>query len=903
MEQRRSMDITTSVSSDIFGDVTDGNVGEFLKYLPGVDVDYVESEARGPRLGGMEAQYVGVSFDGIRTASADANRGGGDASRATSFEGFSITSIESIEINRTRSADADADSPAGNINMKTRRAFDRKGRRFSYNLSTNFNTEEFILGKTWGPNEQKNYKWKPNLSLEYSESFLNQRFGVLFSASRANSYTEQYSFAYGFNRSPTTADPRPMVIRQIDIKDGPKFILKDSLLLTADFKATRQLVLSLNVIYNYTEGDFWNRNFTFVAANDNANVNNGRSRVGGDGVTTIIATRAASGSVNNVATINNGGGTSTKLTYTRTFAPKFEYKLATWTFDGEFSISKSVNNYEAIERGFSESESTNIPSSWVATRPHPESWEWTVRQTSGADWYNLANWTGGTRVENSGRIWTTEIWSGQLNARWIPQFLRRLPTVLKFGGKWAEESRDHNNTDAWNIWRYLGPGGDVMTGYNATTGVPNITTSGNWANLGYVAPHPFDTGTTNGLTVFNIAGIQGMPPRADRNRIAALFKSNPELFVHTGTPDNYYNSFITNKRDFRQTVTAAYGQADVRVLANLQVRAGLRWERTQNAVTEWNPQQRDEIVAAGFPVNTSGRATTFSGLQYQYQSQPRVTRQSEYSNLFPSMSGKYNLLRNLELQAGYSKAIGRAPIDNLTGLWNIVEDAAGVTQRVDAPNPALLPEYIKKYDARLAYYFGGRTPGQVSMSVSQFDVTNLRETYDYTAEEFGVDDPEYADYLFRSTRNSSQSRRNRNLEFAYQQTLGFLPEKFRGTSFNVAYTRSYASARRNGMAPHRLTSRLGYAYRRFNGALGMVWIDDRPDGNYGIFRPEQTQFDLSLNWKLMAAVSLYLQGRNITNQGVKWMASPPGAIEGQQASLRQYQEYGANWVFGVKGQF
>jgi iron complex outermembrane recepter protein len=37
MEQRRSMDIITSVSSDIFGDVTDGNVGEFLKYLPGVD--------------------------------------------------------------------------------------------------------------------------------------------------------------------------------------------------------------------------------------------------------------------------------------------------------------------------------------------------------------------------------------------------------------------------------------------------------------------------------------------------------------------------------------------------------------------------------------------------------------------------------------------------------------------------------------------------------------------------------------------------------------------------------------------------------------------------------------------------------------------------------------------------
>jgi len=150
MAQRRNMDITTSVSSDIFGDVTDGNVGEFLKYLPGVDLDYVESETRGPRLGGMDAQYVGVAFDGIRTASADFGRGGGENSRATSFEGFSITAIESIEISRTASADSDADTPAGTINMKTRRAFDRKGRRVGFNASVNFNAEEFTLKKSMG---------------------------------------------------------------------------------------------------------------------------------------------------------------------------------------------------------------------------------------------------------------------------------------------------------------------------------------------------------------------------------------------------------------------------------------------------------------------------------------------------------------------------------------------------------------------------------------------------------------------------------------------------------------------------------------------------------------------------------------------------------------------------------
>jgi iron complex outermembrane recepter protein len=366
MDQRRNMDITTSVSSDIFGDVTDGNMGEFLKYLPGVDIDYVESEARGPRLGGMDGHYVGVSMDGIRTASADSNRGGGEASRAASFESMLITGVESIEISRTTSADSDADSPSGTINMKTRRAFDRKGRRIGFNFSLNFNAEEFHARKTYGPSENRAYKYKPNGSLEYSESFLNQRFGVMISASRANSYTEQYSFTHDINRSPTVTDPRPLVIRQLDFKDGPKVIFKEALSLTADFKATRRLTLSLNAIYTYIEGEFWNRNFTFVAANSNANVNNGRSRVTGDGLLTLRTNRTTA---NTVPALNNGGGTSAAETMTRTFSPKFEYKLDRVTVDGAVAFSRSVNKYVSLNRGFSRAEALSAAGDWTATRP------------------------------------------------------------------------------------------------------------------------------------------------------------------------------------------------------------------------------------------------------------------------------------------------------------------------------------------------------------------------------------------------------------------------------------------------------------------------------------------------------------------------------------------------------
>ena len=911
MDQRRNMDITTSVSSDIFGDVADGNVGEFLKYLPGVDLDYVESEARGPRLGGMDGQYVGVSFDGQRTASADANRGGGDASRATSFEGFSITAIESIEISRTTSAESDADSPAGTINMKTKRAFDRKGRRMAFNFAMNFNAEEMTLKKTEGPRDGKSYKWKPNLTLDYSESFLNQRLGILLSASRANSYTEQYQVSNGHNRTPIASDPRPLVIRQIDFKDGNKTILKDAFMLTADYRATPNLILSLNAIYTYTEGEFWNRNFTWVAANDNANVNvaNGRASIEGDGLTVIGANRVGSGSTagsktNTVATLNNGGGTSSKLTYTRTISPKFEFKMGSWIVDGAMNYSRSVNNYESLERGFSNSEGGGVPSSFIASRPHPESWEWTIRQTGGNDWYDLRSFvdtnarSGGTRVNNDNRTWITTILSGSLNARYVVPIMERFPTILKFGGKVAEESRDNNQTTEWDIFSYVGPGGN--TAAPNAQGVNVNSAFGSWANLGFISPHPFDMGTTNGLTVFNINGAQGMPPRADRQRIAGLYNARPELFMHMGNADNYYNSFIAPKRDFKQTISSAYMQADVRLTAKMQIRTGVRIENTLNEVREFDPRLRADLVARGFPLNAAGRATTIEGLQYQYQSQPRITRESEYHNYFPSILLKYQILRNLEFQAGHNRAISRPPIDNLTGLW-IVDD---VNQRISAPNPELPPEHSKNYQTRLAYYFGGRSPGQLSAAFSQNNIRNLRETFDYSADEFGVEDEEFLAYTFRSTRISTEARRFRNMELSYNQTLGFLTSEYlRGINLNFAYTRSYASQRRNNLSPHRVSSRIGYSYRRLNTSLGMIWRDVSPDGVYGRYKRELTQFDASATWRLNSRYSLYVQGRNITGKPVIWMESPPGLLEGQSPSLRTMQEYGANWVFGCRGQF
>jgi iron complex outermembrane recepter protein len=889
MEQKRNMNVTTSVASDIFGDVTDGNVGEFLKFLPGVDVDYVESETRGPRLGGMDAQYVGVSFDGVKLASADANRTG-DLGRATSFEAFSISSIESIEISRTTSPDMDADSPAGTINMKTRRAFDRKGRRIGYSASVNMNSEEFHFNRTYGPGAEKEYKARPNYSFEYSDVFFNQRFGVVASFSHVDSFTEQYRHNMTYNRSPTTADPRPLVLTALNFKDGNKNIEKDTYSLTMDWKASDRLVLSNTLIYNYALGQFFNRELTFTAANNNANVNNGRATALGD-VNEVRTT------ANGVANAAHAGGNASKRTHTVTVAPKFEYKIGTLTVDGWATYSRSYNNYEALEQGHSRVESSNnIQSQWLATRSGPDSYEWTIRQLSGNDWFNLSNWTN-PRVGNEGRYARTEIYTGALNGAWVTPF-RRFPMTLKFGGKWSEESRNNGNETSFYNYSYIGPGGNRVTGANATTGVPTTDGLGTWA--GFENRNFWSTGTPNILTLLDLNG-QYRPmsiPRGDTNAIAEVFKSNPEYFVNIASPDDYYNAFIAPKRDIRQIVTAGYGMGDIRVSDKLQIRTGIRWEKTENIATEFDPKTNAEVRAAGFAVNTAGRATTFQGIQYQFFTNPRVERRKEYDNFFPMISAKYSITRNLQFHTGFNKAISRPPVDSLTGAWLINEDAHLVT----SPNPNLLPEYSKNFAARLAYYF--EPAGQLSVTVTQNTIRNSRVTRRGTAEEFGVaDDPEFGSYEFQSPFNEANPRRHRNLEIGYSQSLPFQSEYLRGTTVNLSYTRSYADVRRNNLLPHRFTSSLGYSYKRFRGRLGVVWRDDTPETDWFRYRRHDTKVDLGGEFRLTRWASLFFQGRNIFNDGQTWMETPPGNPEGQGAAIRVYENYGANWNFGIKGTF
>ncbi len=864
MEQRNSMNIAKIVTSDVFGDVSEGNVGEFLKYLPGVDVEYVEPDTRGPRLRGLDPQYTGVTIDGMRPGSADAYQqfaAGGSGNRSFGFEQASINSIESIEVNFTTSADQEANSPAGTINMKTKRAFDRKARSFNWQLNAMVNSEDMTLSRTAGPDDRYHRKIRPGGLLELGDVFMGGRLGVLFSASESNMYAQQHRINSVYNSTPTSTDPRPAVLTSLAFSDGPKFTERSSMTLTADFKATPRLYLGLTAVYNYYDAITTTRIITFNATRASIPLTD-------DGLTKF--------SVNNQS-VAFGGNAFNKITRTWTYTPKFEYKTRQWVIDGSGSYSKSRNTYFGAQREIANATPVNNLAgvSYRAERTDARTMDWFVRQTAGPDISDLRNYTN-PRLNFDTRFAQNEVYQAQLNAKYTTSW--RIPTFFKAGGKATEDYHVYDDTRPYYSYSYIGPGGG---------------NSGSWAAYPGIVPIDLGKGRITGLN-----GNQIYLP--DRNRPAELFNAHPEYFVNNSTPGNYYSAFIGNHKEIKERFKALYGMANTR-LGKLALQAGLRWEGTYTEAKQFDPFPRAQVVAAGYPVDSAGRATTVDGLNYQYGlgqfTRPQVKRIGKYDNLFPSGSLRYSILPDLQAQLGYSHTISRPAFNDLAGIVSFNEDRFEIT----APNPNLRPESGDNYSGRLVYYI--KPVGSLELTAYENRVSDAAVTDELTAAEYGApyaNDPVYSTWDVITKRNRGGTTLYRGWSFAYSQSLDFLPGFWRGFGVNLNYTRTTSSVRRNGLTPHMIGGGINFKNQRFNVSLNSKWTDDTPNSSSvtdGRYRLHRIMVDANAGYRFTRHLSLFVQARNIFN-------APDYLYQDFDVNRsRIFEHYGAVITFGIKGSY
>jgi hypothetical protein len=158
--QMNKGNITNIISSDQVGRFPDANIGDALKRIPGINVQYDQGEARFGNIRGTAPQYNSVMINGERIPSAEAE------DRTVQLDLVPADMIQSIEVNKAVTPDMDADAIGGSVNLVTRSApYDR---RISATLGSGYNliaskpiyNGAFILG----------------------DRFLNNKLGVIASA-------------------------------------------------------------------------------------------------------------------------------------------------------------------------------------------------------------------------------------------------------------------------------------------------------------------------------------------------------------------------------------------------------------------------------------------------------------------------------------------------------------------------------------------------------------------------------------------------------------------------------------------------------------------------------------------------------------------------------------------------
>ena len=866
MDQRSSMNVTNTVASDTFGDNAEGNVGEFLKHLPGVELDQFYGEVRTVRLGGLGSEYTSVTMDGVALASVDANASASGSARSFTMEMASLNSMEAIEVSKTVSADMDANAPAGTINLRTKRAFDRAGRRISWQANVVAHSEEMNLNASRGPDEDRtSHKIRPGGIFEYSDVFLDRRLGVVLNISESNVYQETVLTQLTNSSVTTAADQRPLVTTVLNLQHAPRFNKRFATTLTSDYKISEYLNVGLGVVYNYA--DLWSpqRTVIFTAGARGA-------IVGTNPLVSITSSSAGTVRVNPVAIA--------KLGETFTLLPRIGYKRGDFELEGKFAYSDSTSWYDPLTRRNTIKDTNSPIASGVtfrADRSSPMDVDWRVTQVAGPDIANGASYTTPAMTSNDGRFGRTTFYSGEINA--MLKTNKVFPISWKAGIKSREQRQKFEDQQLARRYDYAPNGGTAIT-------------SGAWAN--YRSPWDLDLGMVNGSTS-SISGATVFMPNL--RAITELFRDRPQDFrQNLGTNfDSFYESEVARRRRYNERVDATFLMGTANLTRKMTVRVGLRWEETNTDAIEPNPRSASEVKNAGFPVNASGRAITIPGIQYQFLSLPRAHRTGGYDNLFPSASMKYSIFRNMDAHFGYSSTIRRPSFVNVAGVFSVDE----TDQTVRAPNPKLKPETSDNYTARLAYYF--EPVGQLAATFTERHVKDLIINNELTAEEYGYNGSEnLSNYTFITADNGTGVIRMRSMELEYSQNLAILGNAFKRLLARVSYTRIYSEDSRPGLTPHMASGGLNYTLGRFNIYGNWNWTDNvNTNVQATTYRRHRTNVDAGGSWRLSHTYSVSLSVRNITNQPYINMVRFANGME----AMNRHEIVGTTWTFAVKGTY
>jgi TonB-dependent receptor len=894
-EQRFSANIKNVFSTDEFGDVSEGNAAEFLKFLPGVTIDYTGGNARDISINGVPSDNVPVTLAGFAIASAPGNATG----RSVASDMISINNLSRIEVSYSPTPESPGSALAGSVNMVPRSSFERAKPVLNASIYVQMRDNARDFHRVPGPEPSAARNVYPAFDFAYVAP-VSKTFGFTLSAGTSTNYSPQdnsqntwrgVQSATNGTAFPHTTPGNPY-LSAYQVQDAPKVTTRRSVGVGIDYKFTPYDRLTFGFQYSSFDGQY-------IVSNVNFNVG---GVLPGNFTPTAIQGTAGAGILQTAHQERN------RFNRTRMPTLLWRHDGPVWKADAGLGYSLQDDGNPDTEQGYFRNVTAQRSNVTVAFKDifYLRPGEITVRDgPTGAaiDPYALSTYAlVSTTTQVDTNIDRQKTAYGSLRRN----FYTRIPFVLKAGFDVRETVRD--NRGGTLTYNFVGRDGRGST----------VPAGGDDSPVSF-----FDPIYSQRILPYGFPKLETVSNR----KIYEYYVANPTHF--TKNDNTHYRNQVTASRHSEEIISALYLRGDVSFLQNrLKLVGGVRAEQTnaegEGALSDpTRNYQRDasgQILRNpnGTPVLIVPTTNALGVSQLTYLDRGTRT-EKEYLRWFPSLNASYNLRDNLVARAAYYHSVGRPNFIQYSGGVNLPDtgNLPSASNRISVNNAGIKAWSARTVNLRLEQYFEG--VGQVSIGAFRREIENMfgntvfAPTPEFLAL-YNLDAATYGGYDVATEHNVAGTVRTEGINFNYKQALTFLPPWARGVQVfaNASAQRvtgddtvSFAGfIPRSGSWGISLTRpkynlRLNWNYRGMsrNNRLSGNSIED---GTFN-WTSKRLYIDVVGEFVVWRQTALFFNFRNLgdATEDIKIYGPSTPAV----ARFRQRIDYASLWTFGLKGTY
>ncbi len=898
-EQRFAANMKNVVATDAFGDVIEGNVAEFMRFLPGITIDYSDVMPLGVSVRGFDPSMTNVTTDGASLANASRNA----ASRQFDFMQVSINNISRIEVTKVPTPANPASGISGSVNMISKSAFERSKAQLNYRVFMSASSDGMMLSKQPFPYDTRERRVNPGFDLDYTLP-ISKDFGLVLTALNSKAWNEQNISQMTWNTSAagTGATPAKPYLQTHNIIDAPKWYERNSAGLKADWRATPNSVLTVGFQATY-----------YIDTNGNVN----RATSVGNNATPTTTPGVSLTSGGTFAHSATGRGTASfaaNLLHidARTLGTnvRYVYRTAGWVIEAGGNLSTSKTWMRHVSKGHFNTVGTALLNPTGVRVDFDDIRAEGPRRITAFDANNrvldlldLRNFRLNNATDGAIRNHRDDTEGAELSAKRSLK-LFEIPTSVQAGGLFKSQDREHRRKSR------------VFTYNPANPADPTLA--------------PFAMQVYQGRqNYFDFDYI----PFPSLNRMVEAWGKNPSLFTQTLAQQvAEEQSRIVGSENFKEITTAAYLQGEARFFNNkLLVLTGVRFEKIHdkaagplfepgNAFAR-NANGSYTRTAAGARIRRpeAGAVGSMEELRLTRLEFGRVFNGS-FDGYYPSLHLTYNVTPNLLVRAAYAKTYGKPDYINVIPNTTISEsdvsenaDPTILRGTITVSNPELKPWYADNFDLSTEYYTD--SGGVFSFGAYRKNITNFHDDIVRLATAADLDlldlDPRYAGWELRTTVNGGDARVD-GVEFNIRQSLAPLGGWARYFSVFANATKLKLYGSRNAAFTRFIpeSGSWGVTITR-NPVTFMLKWNARGEQRQGsslaqgpdafLYQEKRTTMDVNLTYQFNRRIQLFANGRNIGNVHynlLRYGSETPGF-----AKISSTNSYGVQWAFGVKGTF